>query len=61
MIKILDPVDENQKYFETDNYVQIDNRLYVRTEFSNCLLELEIEKDEKLSCPYTNKTLGKFI
>jgi hypothetical protein len=61
MIKIFDPVDENKKYFVTNNYIQKEGRLFVRTDFSNCLLELQIEKDGKLSCPYTKETLGRII
>lgn len=60
-IKIFDPVDENRKYFTTDNYVQEDNHLYVRTEFTNCVLHLKLNDDGTLYCPEIYGLVGKML
>ncbi len=60
-IKIFDPVDSDRKYFETNNYIQEGNHIYVRTELSNCPLHLKINPDNTLYCPDIYGLVGKII
>lgn len=60
-IELVDPLDNDQKYlsYQRGDFIQQENMLYVRTKFSNCVLQVEITKDGKFVEAFSGKQLGQ--
>jgi hypothetical protein len=60
-IELVDPIDNDQKslLYRRGDFIQKDNMLYVRTSFSNCILQVEIAEDGNLIEVITRKQLGQ--
>lgn len=61
MIKVYDPLDPKKEEKVYEDYFRIGNKIYVKTEFSNCLLELEVRISGTLMCPINGQIVGSLI
>lgn len=60
-IEIKDPLDSERRYhtYKRGEFIQKGDMIYVRTNFSNCTLELKIVNGVKLIDPFTEEQIGK--
>jgi hypothetical protein len=60
-IEIMDPFDEGKNFFtyQRGEFIQKDKMIYVRTEFSSCILEAKIVDGGKLVDPFTHEEIGR--
>ena len=58
MITIYDPLDPKKEYRLYKDYMIKDNIIYLKTEFSNCILALECINNELFNV-YTKERLGR--
>ncbi len=62
-IRLIDPADKNKNEvtLTSNQYVRKGEHIYVKTEYSNCILTLRIGEHNQLIDAYTNKTIGELI
>lgn len=60
-IEIIDPLDREKQYrtYKRGEFIQKADMLYVRTNFSNCMLEVKIVNGKSLIDPFTNEQIGR--
>ncbi len=60
-ITFVDPLDKNRKEvcLNSDQYVRKDGLIYIKTEFSNCILTLKINESNQLMDIETNEVVGQ--
>lgn len=62
-IELFDPLDTEKKklIFNENEYMRYQDHVYVKTKYSNCILNLKVTRTNELFDAITNQPVGKII